>query len=42
VILFLTVILIPVAYLLYLGLFVWYLYRVIKGWMKLNDGLPIA
>ena len=23
-------------------LFIWYLYRVIKGWLKLNDGLAIA
>ena len=22
-------------------LFFWYLYRVIKGWLKLNDGLPV-
>jgi uncharacterized membrane protein len=39
---FLTVILIPVAWLPYLGLFIWYLYRVIKGWLRLNDGLPVA
>jgi uncharacterized membrane protein len=23
-------------------LFIWYLYRVIKGWLRLNDGLAIA
>jgi len=39
---FITVILIPLAYLLYLGLFVWYLYRVVKGWIRLNKGQPIA
>jgi uncharacterized membrane protein len=22
-------------------LFLWYLYRVIKGWLRLNDGLPM-
>jgi uncharacterized membrane protein len=42
VLLVITVILIPVAYLLYLGLFVWYLYRVVKGWIRLNKGQPIA
>ncbi len=42
VLLFITVILIPLAYLLYLGLFVWYLYRVVKGWIRLNKGQPIA
>ena len=39
---FLTILLIPVAWLPYAGLFVWYLYRVVKGWLRLNDGLPIA
>jgi len=39
---FITVILIPLAYLLYLGLFVWYLYRVVKGWTRLNKGQPVA
>lgn len=24
------------------AVFVWYLYRVIKGWLKLNDRLPIV
>jgi uncharacterized membrane protein len=42
VLLVITVILIPLAYLLYLGLFVWYLYRVVKGWIRLNKGQPIA
>jgi uncharacterized membrane protein len=22
-------------------LFIWYLYRVIKGWLRLNDGRPV-
>ena len=36
----LTVILIPVAWLLWVILFIWYLYRVIRGWLLLNDGKP--
>ena len=36
----LTVILIPLAWLLWTVLFVWYLYRVIRGWLLLNDGKP--
>lgn len=36
----LTVILIPVAWLLWTILFIWYLYRVIRGWLRLNDGQP--
>jgi uncharacterized membrane protein len=42
VLLVVTVVLIPLAYLLFLGLTVWYLYRVIKGWIRLNKGQPIA
>ena len=38
---FLTVILIPVAWLPYLGLFIWYLYRVVKGWLRLSEGKPM-
>ena len=34
----LTVILIPLAWLLWTILFIWYLYRVIRGWLRLNDG----
>jgi uncharacterized membrane protein len=41
VILVLTVILIPLAWLLWTILFVWYLYRVIRGWLKLSSHLPI-
>ena len=36
----LTVILIPLAWLLWIILFVWYLYRVIRGWLLLNDAKP--
>jgi uncharacterized membrane protein len=42
VLLVVTVVLIPLAYLLFLGLTVWYLYRVIKGWIRLNKGQPVA
>ena len=38
---YLTLILIPIAWLPYTALFIWYLYRVIKGWLRLNDGRPI-
>jgi uncharacterized membrane protein len=38
---FLTIILIPVAWLPYMALFIWYLYRVVKGWIRLNDGRPV-
>jgi uncharacterized membrane protein len=38
---FLTVLLIPLAWLPYMGLFIWYLYRVIKGWLRLNDGRTV-
>lgn len=31
---------VPIAWLPYTILFCWYLYRVIKGWMRLNDGRP--
>ncbi|QJR14142.1 DUF4870 family protein [Usitatibacter palustris] len=31
-----------VAWIPGLALFVWYIYRVIKGWLTLNDGKPIA
>ena len=40
VVMVLTVILIPLAWLLWAVLFVWYLYRVIRGWLLLNDGKP--
>ena len=38
---FLTIILIPLAWLPYTVLFIWYLYRVVKGWLRLSDGRPI-
>jgi uncharacterized membrane protein len=39
-VLVLTVIGIPLAWLLWAILFVWYLYRVIRGWILLNDRKP--
>jgi uncharacterized membrane protein len=39
--LILTILLSPLFWLPYTVLFVWYLYRVIKGWLRLNDRLPI-
>ena len=41
-IMFLTIILIPVAWLPYMVLFIWYLYRVVRGWIRLNDGQPVG
>ena len=38
---FLTIILIPLAWLPYTVLFIWYLYRVVKGGLRLSDGRPI-
>lgn len=38
---FVTVILIPLIWLPFTLLFIWYLYRVIKGWLRLNDGRPV-
>jgi uncharacterized membrane protein len=40
VVMFLTIVLIPVAWLAWAVLFVWYLYRVVRGWLLLNDGKP--
>lgn len=40
VVMVLTVILIPLAWLLWTILFLWYLYRVIRGWVLLNDRKP--
>lgn len=37
----LTILLVWLAWLPYTVLFVWYLYRVIRGWLKLNDGVPV-
>jgi uncharacterized membrane protein len=40
VILAVTLIGIALIWLPWALLFLWYLYRVIKGWLRLNDGLP--
>lgn len=39
--LILTILLVWLAWLPYTVLFVWYLYRVIRGWLKLNDGVAV-
>lgn len=36
-----TILFIWLAWVPFTVLFFWYLYRVIKGWLRLNDGLPI-
>ena len=41
-VLILTIIGAIIAWLPYTILFLWYLYRVIKGWLKLNDGQAVA
>ena len=40
VILFVTVVGIVLVWIPWTILFLWYLYRVVKGWLRLNDGLP--
>ena len=40
--LILSILLSPLFWLPYTVLFFWYLYRVIKGWMRLNDGQPVG
>lgn len=40
VIMVVTIVLIPLVWLLWTVLFFWYLYRVIRGWLLLNDGKP--
>jgi uncharacterized membrane protein len=40
-ILVITIVGILIWWLPWVILFLWYLYRVIKGWLRLNDGLPI-
>ena len=42
VILVVTVIGVVIAWIPFVTLFIWYLYRVIKGWLKLNDNQPIG
>ena len=39
--LILTILLAPLAWVPFTVLFFWYLYRVIKGWVRLNDGRPV-
>jgi uncharacterized membrane protein len=39
-VLFLTIIGIILAWIPWTILFIWYLYRVIRGWLLLNDGKP--
>jgi uncharacterized membrane protein len=36
--LFVTIIGIPLALLMFIGTGVWVLYRIIRGWLALNDG----
>ncbi|WP_059415973.1 DUF4870 family protein [Cupriavidus basilensis] len=40
-VLFATVILIPLAFALWSVLSLWMLYRIVKGWLYLNDGKPM-
>jgi uncharacterized membrane protein len=40
-VLIITIIGALIAWVPFLVLFVWYLYRVIRGWLRLNDNLPI-
>ena len=40
--LILSILLSPLFWLPYTVLFFWYLYRVIKGWLRLNDGQPVG
>jgi uncharacterized membrane protein len=35
-----TIIGLVIVWLPYTILFIWYLYRVIRGWLRLNDGKP--
>lgn len=39
--LILTILLMWLAWLPFTVLLLWYLYRVIRGWLKLNDGNPV-
>ena len=39
-ILVITVVGLLIAWVPFTILFIWYLYRVIRGWLRLNDGLP--
>jgi uncharacterized membrane protein len=39
---FVTFIGIPIAFLVWIVTGIWYLYRVIRGWLRLNDGKPAS
>jgi len=41
-VLFMTIIGIPFALLMFVGTGLWVLYRIVRGWLALNDGRPIA
>jgi uncharacterized membrane protein len=41
-VLFMTIIGIPLALLMFVGTGLWVLYRIVRGWLALNDGRPIA
>ena len=41
-ILFITIIGIVLAYPLWIVAFLWAIYRVVKGWIKLNDAKPVS
>jgi len=41
-VLFLTIIGIPLALLMFVGTGLWVLYRIVRGWLALNDGRQIA
>ena len=41
-VLFATIIGIPLAFLMFVGTGLWVLYRIVRGWLALNDGRPIA
>jgi len=41
-VLFVTIIGIPLAFLMFVGTGLWVLYRIVVGWLALNDGRPIA
>lgn len=42
ILLFVSIILAPIFWVPCTVLFFWYLYRVIKGWLRLNDGLAVG
>ena len=41
-VLFATVVGIPVAVVLWIGTGIWVLYRIVRGWLALNEGRPIG